>query len=195
MGILLTLWPERLNITFAKIRRNLLSERVRRNLRTPHRLHIYPPCRIIGYEHIYLRGGLNVLPDCRIEVIKSGAYPTPILEIGENVSMNYRVHIGVINKVIIGNNVLIGSNVLITDHSHGRGDGDERLIPPTKRPLFSKGPVIIEENVWIGENCCILPNVTIGKGSIVGANSVVTHDCPPYSVICGNPAKIVKMLS
>ena len=59
------------------------------------------------------------------------------------------------------------------------------------RPLISKGCVVIEDNVWLGDNVCVLPGVTIGKGSVIGANSVVTHSIPPYSIAVGTPAKIV----
>ncbi|MEH7581800.1 DapH/DapD/GlmU-related protein, partial [Priestia megaterium] len=53
-------------------------------------------------------------------------------------------------------------------------------------------PVIIEDRVWIGARCIILPGVTIGKGATVGAGAVVTKDVPPYTVVAGNPAKVVK---
>ena len=61
--------------------------------------------------------------------------------------------------------------------------------------MVSKGPVIIEDNVWIGEGVCVLPNVTIGRNSIVGANSVVTKSFSENSVIAGNPAKLIKVLN
>ncbi|MBL4677498.1 MAG: hypothetical protein JKY70_15040 [Mucilaginibacter sp.] len=53
-------------------------------------------------------------------------------------------------------------------------------------------PVIIEDNVWIGETVSVLPGVTIGKGSIIGASAVVTKNIPPYSIAVGNPAKVIK---
>jgi acetyltransferase-like isoleucine patch superfamily enzyme len=117
---------------------------------------------------------------------------TPSLSIGRNVSFNFNVHIGCIERVVLGNNVLLGSNILITDHCHGTMLPEEINIPPARRRLFSKGPVVIEDDVWIGENVSILPNVTIGKGSIVGANSVVTRSFEPYSVIAGVPAKLIR---
>ena len=60
--------------------------------------------------------------------------------------------------------------------------------------MYSKGVVIIEDNVWIGDQACIMPNVIIGKGAIIGANAVVTKNVIPYSVVGGNPAKIIKQL-
>lgn len=67
-------------------------------------------------------------------------------------------------------------------------------IAPNKRPLVSKGTVVIEDNVWIGEMVCIMPGIRIGKSSIIGANAVVTKDVPSYCVVGGNPAKVIKNL-
>lgn len=63
-------------------------------------------------------------------------------------------------------------------------------MPPRHRSLFNKGPVIIEDYATIGENCCILPGVTIGHNSVIGANAVVTKSVPPFSIVAGNPAKV-----
>lgn len=60
---------------------------------------------------------------------------------------------------------------------------------------MSKGPVIIGQNVWVGDKATILPGVTIGDGAVIGANSVVTKDVPPYSIVGGNPAKVLKQLN
>lgn len=58
--------------------------------------------------------------------------------------------------------------------------------------LFSKGDVTIGDNVWIGDKATVLPGVTIGDGAVIAANTVVTHDVPAYSVVGGNPARIIK---
>ena len=118
----------------------------------------------------------------------------PCIRIGNNVSIESDCHIGAINKIIIGDNVLIASFVYISDHSHGEITRAELDLAPLERPLYSKGPIIIGNNVWIGEKVCILPNVRIGDGAIIGANSVVTKDIPPYSVAAGSPAKVIKQL-
>jgi acetyltransferase-like isoleucine patch superfamily enzyme len=119
---------------------------------------------------------------------------TPEIIIGDNVEMNSDIHIGCINKVIIGNNVLMASRIFITDHMHGNSDSSDLHLPPAKRELVSKGPVIIEDNVWIGEGVSILSGVTIGKNSIIGANAVVTKSFPENSVIGGVPAKLIKSI-
>lgn len=61
-----------------------------------------------------------------------------------------------------------------------------------KQGWADEKPVVIEDDVWIGLRVTILPGVTIGKGSVIGASAVVTKSVPPYSVVAGNPAKIVK---
>lgn len=118
----------------------------------------------------------------------------PQIKIGNNVNIQTDCHISAINSVVIEDNVLIASFVYISDHAHGNCEYSELLIPPIMRGLYSKGEVRIGKNVWIGEKSTILPGVTIGEGSIIGANSVVTKDIPAYSIACGVPAKVIKSL-
>jgi acetyltransferase-like isoleucine patch superfamily enzyme len=119
---------------------------------------------------------------------------TPQITIGDNVIFNFDCHIGAINRIDIGNNVLIGSRVLITDHNHGQVSEDELEMPPSFKKLYSKGPVVIEDNVWIGEGVAILPGVRIGRNAVIGANSVVSSDVPENCVAGGIPAKVIKQL-
>lgn len=123
-----------------------------------------------------------------------GVICKPKLIIGNNVNIQSDCHIGCINEVIIEDGVLMASFVFISDHSHGQSIYSEMEIPPIERPLHSKGPIHICKNVWIGEKVSVLPNVTIGEGSIIGANSVVTKDIPPFSIACGVPAKVIKTI-
>lgn len=120
---------------------------------------------------------------------------TPQIIIGDNVNIETDCHISAINKVSIGNNVLMASFVYISDHSHGNvNDMDGIVEHPLERPLYSKGPIIIEDDVWLGEKVSVMPGVHIGRGAIIGANSVVTKDIPAYAVAVGAPAKVIKML-
>lgn len=101
-------------------------------------------------------------------------------------------HITATTLIHIGKNVLTGKKVLITDNAHGESTADMLDLAPTQRPLYSKGPVYIGDNVWIGEKASIMPGVRIGRGCIIAANSVVTKDIPPYCVAAGIPAKVIK---
>lgn len=118
----------------------------------------------------------------------------PELIIGSKVSLTERCFISCLNRIVIGDGTLLGSDVFVTDNSHGKNTIEEISIPPSERKLYSKGPVEIGKNVWIGKNSCVMPGVKIGDGCIVGANSVVTHDIPPYSIAVGAPAKVIRKL-
>lgn len=120
---------------------------------------------------------------------------TPSIEIGDNVNIGQSSNISCINRIKIGDGVRMGRRIMLNDNSHGTFDRDMLDIQPNLRPLVSKGPIIIEENVWIGEKVCILSGVHIGKGSIIGAGSIVTKDIPAYSFAAGMPAKVIKQLS
>lgn len=114
-----------------------------------------------------------------------------IIRIHDNVIIGEFNHITAVNKIEIGSGFLSGKWVTITDNSHGTTALEDLKLPPVRRKVFSKGPVIIENNVWIGDKATILPNVTIGEGAVVAANAVVTKNVPPFSVVAGNPAKVI----
>jgi len=120
------------------------------------------------------------------------------VEIGDHVVINDDVHIGCANRITIGNNVLIASKVFITDHNHGYYDTvhaaqhEEPDVPPLSRLITCDGTVEIGDNVWIGEFVSILPNTKIGRGSVIGCNSVVKGVIPEYSIAAGVPARVVK---
>jgi len=133
-----------------------------------------------------------------------------LVKLGSNVEIQDYVIIKTFeNEVIIGANsqinpytviyggvgVIIGENVMIAPHC-AIAAGTHDFIQ-TKKPMifggnFNKGPIIIEDDVWIGANCTITDGVHIGKGAVVGANSVVTHNIKPYDVVGGCPAKVIK---
>ena len=119
----------------------------------------------------------------------------PEIRIGDHCNIGPMSHITATNQILIGNNVRTGAQVFITDNAHGESKKELLDIAPHMRPLHSKGGVIIEDNVWIGEGAMIMPNVHIGKGAIVAANSVVTHNIPPYTIVGGVPAKVIKTLN
>lgn len=118
----------------------------------------------------------------------------PTIEIGNKCLIGDDSHITAINKIKIGNGVLMGKKITITDNSHGTSDKMQMHIIPLERNLYSKGSVIIEDNVWIGEKVTILPNTRIGKGAIIGANAVVVKDVPEGGIVVGTAAKIIRII-
>jgi len=157
----------------------------------------------IGYP-IYLHGGKYISIGEQVEIGGRGILTawdsyrgdifSPKIFIGNHTSIGDDFHITSINTIQIGNNVLLGKKVTITDNAHGTSTLDSLSLSPIERSLYSKGPVVIGDNVWIGDKATILPNVRIGKNAIIGANAVVTKDVPENSVVGGNPAIILKKI-
>ena len=108
------------------------------------------------------------------------------LIIGDRAFINYGVDIAATGLVTIGADCLIGTHVSIIDNAF-HDVVDRQQVPPPQ-------PVIIGDNVWIGNRAIILPGVTIGDGAVVGAGSVVTRDVAARTVVAGNPARVVREL-
>ena len=140
--------------------------------------------RLINY------GYMSIGDDCRI-----ASYITKTelctgkgaeLIIGDGVNLNYGVSIGVKKSVRIGNRVRFGPYARVIDSDFH--DVYNRALPAVP------APVVIEDDAWIGMNAVILPGVRIGRGSIVGTGCVVTKDVPPFTVVGGVPAKVIREL-
>lgn len=162
----------------------------------------YPGVKIIRFpfdirngKNIQIGRGVSIGRLCRIEVAAEGAVGNEKrIVIGDNFRISDFVHIAAHQSVIIGNEGGIGARSFITDLNHGdfsEGKEFDINIPHRLRPLSSK-PVRIGNNVWIGENCCICPGVTIGDNSIIGAFSNVVKSIPPCSMAVGDPARVIK---
>lgn len=114
--------------------------------------------------------------------------------IGDNNYFGEGCFITSLDNISISNGCCFGDNVYISDNLHGNPKEliENWDIPPIDRSLYSKGPINIGNNVWVGRNVCILGGVTIGNNAIVGANSVVTHDIEENSVYAGCPARRIR---
>lgn len=112
-----------------------------------------------------------------------------------NVLIGSNSRIGLSNTIIgpvrIGNNVNIAQNVVISGLNHGYKD---IRIAPRLQPCTTK-PIIIKDDCWIGANSVITSGVKIGKHCVIAAGSIVTKSIPPYSIVAGNPARIIKQYS
>lgn len=93
-----------------------------------------------------------------------------------------------IGPVTIGDHVIIAQNVVMSGLNHGFED----ISMPISKQQCTKAEIVVEDEVWIGANAVITSGVKIGKHAVVAAGSVVTKDVPPYSVVAGNPAKVLK---
>jgi maltose O-acetyltransferase len=109
------------------------------------------------------------------------------IEIGENsgLGLNCRV----MGPLSIGDNVMMGPDVMIYTQNHNFEDTN---IPMIKQGNSVRKKVTVGDDVWVGARVIILPGITVGRGSILAAGSVVTKDVPEYSIVGGNPAKIIK---
>lgn len=112
---------------------------------------------------------------------------------GEHVSLGDNSGIGVnatiSNYVTIGKNVMMGPDCLVYTSNH---KFDNIEIPMCQQGFSEPKPVVIGDDVWIGARVIILPGVKIGQGSVIGAGSVVTKDVEEYTVVGGNPARLLK---
>lgn len=120
--------------------------------------------------------------------IQRGANFSGDLSIGNNsgIGVNCKLQPG----VIIGDNVMMGQECLFYTRNHKI---DSIEITMCKQGYDRLQPIIIGNDVWIGARAIILPGVHVGDGAVIGAGSVVTHDVEPYSVVAGNPAKLIRM--
>ena len=135
------------------------------------------------------------LADCKFYTIGDGK-----ITIGDYSTIRYNSKISSVCGVEIGKYAIISNNVRIYDHNSHPTDPQTR-IDMCKCGFYGeawsctkadKKPIIIEDNVWIGEHAVVLKGVHIGRGSVIASNAVVTKDVPPYSIVAGNPAKVVK---
>jgi acetyltransferase-like isoleucine patch superfamily enzyme len=111
--------------------------------------------------------------------------PGALLQLGDDVGINHGAEIEAWHDVRIGNNTMLAPYVSIIDHDR------HEVAPGT--PMY-RGPVVIGDNVWLCRNVCVMPGVTIGDGSVIGANSVVTKDIPAGVFAAGLPAKVIRQL-
>lgn len=138
--------------------------------------------------HVTIGSRLGISPDCRI-LCQDPEHGSE-LRIGNNVQLNFAVMINADcgGKITIGNDVLIGPNVVIRASDHRFSD----VARPIVEQGHNAGRIDIGDDVWIGANAVILPNVRIGKGTVIGAGSVVNGDLPEYAVAVGVPARVIK---
>jgi acetyltransferase-like isoleucine patch superfamily enzyme len=110
------------------------------------------------------------------------------IAIGSGTFLNLGVMVAAVERVEIGDHCMLANGCMVTDGNH-RFDDPERPVP--WQGFSTKGPTVLEDNVWLGANVVVTSGVRIGQRSVVGANSVVVADLPPFSIAVGAPARVV----
>ncbi len=174
----------------------LLRDRMLASKLGVRKLHIGPRAHLRGLSSIQMGEDFSAGDGLWLEAIiryRDERF-TPRLVIGKHVRISHWSHIACTNSVTIGDHVLIGSKVIITDHNHGLfGIGaTSPAIPPSLRPLERDRSVTIGANVWLGDGVVVCPGVSIGEGSVAGANAVITNDVPPFTLVAGVPARVMR---
>jgi acetyltransferase-like isoleucine patch superfamily enzyme len=155
---------------------------------------IIRPRKIDGSENIEIGDHTTIGKHGWLCVIKqyAGEHFTPALRIGSNVYIGRYVCISCVSSVQISSGCVLSEHVYIADSSHGLNPD---AGPIMEQKLIHKGDVLIGENSFIGYRACIMPGVELGHHCVVGANSVVTHSFPEYSMLAGVPARLIKTYS
>ena len=149
-------------------------------------------CLLAGTQHISIGKDCYFGQGTELSALKNhfDQKLQPCLIIGDHVRCVGGCRITCAGNISIEDDVLLGPEVFITDHNHG--------MNPDYPGGYSRQPLIIKDvrigkGVWLGQRVCVMPGVTIGEHSIIGANSVVTKDIPPHTIAAGCPAKVVKI--
>lgn len=148
-------------------------------------------CEINGLSKHGVNLGNNVTIGRYAMIRPTNNYGGPIgegLKVGDNSSIGHLSYIGCSGYIEIGKNVMMSPRVSIYSENHNFEDIDIAM----KDQGVTRSFVKIEDDCWIASNSIILAGVTVGKGSVVAAGSVVTKDVPSYSIVGGNPAKVIK---
>ena len=143
---------------------------------------------VISHAKIYIGDDVNFFG--KVDILSGRVFDEPQLILGNRVDIGHNVSFLVNKEIVIEDDVNVATGVRFMDSDAHPRDAADRIADLPPKPEEIK-PVRICRNAWIGQNAFILKGVTVGEGAVVGVNSVVLTDVPPYSVAMGNPARVV----
>lgn len=158
------------------------------------RVSIHYSCDIPRWSapDIQLGDGVYLAPDVWLNIAPGSTGPSPKITLGKGCRIGRRSTISAKNLVALEDDVLLAPSVLLMDHNHEFSDIQR---PIHEQGVTEGGKITVEKNCWLGCSVVVLctkGELRIGRNSVIGANSVVTRSVPPFSVIAGNPARLVK---
>jgi acetyltransferase-like isoleucine patch superfamily enzyme len=145
--------------------------------------------RLDGEDRIEIGSYVYIARGCWIQTLPDEENKSSALVIGDYTSFAGPCVISAVRSVVLESHVLLASNIYISDHRHRY---DRTGVPVKMQGLTRIDPVLVKTGAWIGNNAVICQGVTIGKGSVVGANSVVNRDVPDFSIAAGAPARVIR---
>ena len=155
-------------------------------------LYIGKACKIVNSSRMEFGKNTSIMPYTMLVCHGDESR----LSIGEGTAIGMFSRVACLHYVEIGTNVLTGPHIFIADYNHEYSDISVPIMfqgnSVKKNKEFPNGGIKIGDGTWIGTNAVIAGTITIGKHCVIGANSVVTHDIPDYSIACGSPCKIIK---
>jgi len=152
------------------------------------RSRIIKPLQLRNLENVHIGANVTINKYAWLMTLPLEEGRIPRMVIGDGSVIGHFNHITCVNHVEIGRNVLTADRVHISDNSHGY---ENPSVPIMEQPVISKGPVVIGDGTWLGENVSVL-SCRIGRNCVIGANAVVTKDIPDFCVAAGIPAKVIK---
>ena len=149
------------------------------------------PLIVQGPEWISIGERTFIRDFARLEAIRAPGAPEPVLSIGSDVLAEEDLHVTCTRSVVIEDQVLISARAYISDTSHALPSGDGNVVTT----VIPGEAVRIGSGTMIGIGVSVLPGVSIGRHCVIGANSVVTDDIPPFSIAAGVPAKVIRQIT
>jgi acetyltransferase-like isoleucine patch superfamily enzyme len=151
--------------------------------------HVFIGDRVVIYRAergglVEIGDGVRLYGDSCLETGEGGT-----LSIGPETSIHVRCQLMAHkSSIVIGRGVALAANCSLYPYDHGMAPG----VPIRQQALESRGPIVIDDEAWLGANVTVLSGVRIGKGAVIGAGSVVTRDVPDGCIAVGSPARVVK---